>query len=167
MAPKGSRNVSWCRRIRRPSSKPPAVTDPTTAKMISARAQLLSEKNTSLRWLGRSRLWRPGGRVRRSRRLGVGGVVLGEQRLLALHLREPEEDDHGAEQHGDDAREVGPLVAVEEGCLRGGGDLGGVLRVLLRDRLGAGERLRQLVLDARRVTCAARTPLIAAAAAAA
>ena len=43
---------------------------------------------------------------------------------------------------------VGPLVAVEERLLRGGRDLARVLRVLLRDRLGAVERLRELRLDA-------------------
>ena len=43
---------------------------------------------------------------------------------------------------------VRPLVALEERLLGRGRDLAGVLRILLRDALRAGERLRELALDA-------------------
>ena len=39
------------------------------------------------------------------------------------------------------------VIALEERLARRRGDLLGVLRILLRDRLGAGERLRQLAAD--------------------
>ena len=71
-------------------------------------------------------------------------VVRGEQALLFLVLREAEVDDRRAAEDRDDAGQVGPLVALEERRLRGGRDLVGVLRVLLRDGLRAVERLREL-----------------------
>src|SRR5205823_7720464 len=43
-----------------------------------------------VRWLGGSWLRRPGGQVRRSRRLGVGGQVPDEKRLLADQSDEDE-----------------------------------------------------------------------------
>src|SRR4026209_687035 len=75
-------------------------------------------------------------------------VVAGEKRLLLLPPREDEEDERRADQDRDQAGRVGPLVAVEEGLFRRGRDLAGVLRVLLSDGFGTGERLRELVLNA-------------------
>ena len=46
---------------------------------------------------------------------GVFGVVAREQRLLLVALGEAEEDEGAAEQDGDDAGRVGPLVALQEG----------------------------------------------------
>src|SRR5206468_5630491 len=79
--------------------------------------------------------------------LRVLRVVLGEQALLVVSLREEEEDDRGADQDRDDAGEVSPLVSVQEGLLRPGRDRRRVLGVLLGDRGGAGERFRELALD--------------------
>ena len=53
------------------------------------------------------------------RNSGVGGVVGGEQPLLLVASGELEEDERGAEQDGDDAGEVRPLVALQERGLRG------------------------------------------------
>src|SRR5262249_34240490 len=79
-------------------------------------------------------------RHRLQRRRGeILRVVLGEQLSLALHLREAEVDEDPSDQDGDDSGQVRPTVAVEEGRFRGGLYLSGVARVLLRDRLGAGE----------------------------
>src|ERR671924_1761199 len=78
---------------------------------------------------------------------GVLRVVLGEQLLLPLLLREEEEDQRGAEQDRDDPCDVGPLISLQEGRLRGRDDLVLVLRVSL-GRVGrAREGLRQLSLD--------------------
>jgi len=65
----------------------------------------------------------------RSRLALVFFLVLDEKPLLVLFLREREEHQGRAQQDSDDAREVGPLVALEERRLRGGDDLVGVLRV--------------------------------------
>jgi hypothetical protein len=73
----------------------------------------------------------------------VLALVLGKQLLLLVPPREQEEDEHRAEQDRDEAGRVRPLVTVEERLLGRGGDLAGVLRVLLRDGLRAGERLRR------------------------
>jgi hypothetical protein len=43
---------------------------------------------------------------------------LASSRFLVGTLREHEEDERRAEQDGDDAREVGPLVALQEARLR-------------------------------------------------
>src|SRR5882724_7915836 len=50
-------------------------------------------------------------------RLGVFGAVLTEQRLLFVLLREAEEDEEATEQDRDDARRVGPGIALQEGDL--------------------------------------------------
>ena len=65
----------------------------------------------------------------RSRLALVFFPVLSEKPILALFLREREEQQGRAQQDRDDAGEVGPLVALEERRLRGGYDLVGVLRV--------------------------------------
>src|SRR4051812_2092314 len=80
--------------------------------------------------------------------LRVLGVVLREQLALLVPSREEEVDERPAQQDGDQARRVGPLVAVEERVLGGRGDLARVLGVLLCDPLGACERLGELVLRA-------------------
>src|SRR3954452_13747066 len=91
-----------------------------------------------------------GGTSRHGRVTGRGVLdeVRREQLLLGLLRREHEEDEDRAEQDGDQARAVGPLVTLEERLLGGRRDLARVLRVLLRDALRAGERLRELALDA-------------------
>src|SRR5436190_322881 len=66
-------------------------------------------------------------------------LILGKQRFLPLLLREEESDERRPDEDCDDAGRVRPLVAVEERRLRGGGDLTRVLRVLLCDRVRAGE----------------------------
>src|SRR6185437_10794713 len=72
----------------------------------------------------------------------VLGGVLREQLLLPLVPGEADEDERGAEKNRDDSGGVGPLVPLEERRLRSRRDLARVLRVLLRDRLRAVERLR-------------------------
>ena len=89
-------------------------------------------------------------------------MVLGEQTLLVILPREHEEDERRTEQHRDDPGRVRPLVARQERRLRGRGDLVRVLRVLLRDGLGARERLGQLRLDAVVTFCASGEAAIAA-----
>src|SRR5262249_44621645 len=61
---------------------------------------------------------------------GVLALILGEQRPLLLSPWESDEDERGAEQDGDDAGGVRPLVAAEEGGLRSRDDL-----VLYRGRV--------------------------------
>ena len=70
--------------------------------------------------------------------------VLPQQLLLGLLAREAEVDEDGAQQDRDPTGGVGPVVALQEGRLRRGRDLVGVLRVLLGDLLGSRERLREL-----------------------
>src|SRR4051794_22345547 len=77
----------------------------------------------------------------------VFGLVALEQLLLLVALGEQEEDEHRTEHDRNDAGGVRPVGAVEEGLLGCGGDLTGVLGVLLRDGFRAGERLGQLTLD--------------------
>jgi hypothetical protein len=67
-------------------------------------------------------------------------VVLGEQSLLVAPAAEERGDNDRPKYHRDDAGGVGPLVAVEEGGLRRGNDLLGVLRILFSQRRGARER---------------------------
>src|SRR6185436_1681957 len=55
--------------------------------------------------------------------LGVLGCVFRQQFLLAVLLREAEEDEGAAEQDRDDAGRVGPGVAVQERGLGRGDDL--------------------------------------------
>src|SRR3954447_21981594 len=102
------------------------------------------------RRLARRRRARRGGAARHRRVTGRGvlGQVRREQLLLGLLRREQEEDEDRTEQDRDQAGGVRPLVAVEERLLGGRRDLARVLRVLLRDALRAGERLRELALDA-------------------
>src|SRR5262249_54745029 len=75
-------------------------------------------------------------------------VVLAQELLLAILAREQEEDERRAQHDRDDAGGIGPVRPIEERLPRSCGDRLRVLRVLLRHGLGAGERLRQLRLDA-------------------
>src|SRR5436853_7881406 len=61
---------------------------------------------------------------------GVLLVIRREHRDLVVVLREEEEDERRPEQHGDDTREVRPLVALQEGPAGRLGDLGRVLTEL-------------------------------------
>ena len=104
------------------------------------------DRSTSLMLLGLLTLRGWLGRCTDAMWTRVLSVVHGEQPLLLVVLREHEEDEHGAEEHRDDACRVCPVVAVEERLLRAGDDRFRVLRMLLGNCLGAGERLRQLRL---------------------
>src|SRR3954469_13581234 len=98
--------------------------------------------------LARRRRARGVARHARATRVGVLGEVRREQLLLGLLRREQEEDEDRAEQDRDQPGGVRPAVPVEERLPGGRRDLGRVLRVPLRDAHGAGERLRELALDA-------------------
>ena len=77
----------------------------------------------------------------------VLGLIAGEELLLTLEAGEEPGHHDGAEQNRDDSCHVSPLIAPEKRGLRGRRDLARVLRILLGDRLGAVERLRQLARD--------------------
>jgi hypothetical protein len=96
------------------------------------------EHAATVRWTARGL---PGG-------AGVLGQVPGKQPFFVLALREEEEDDRGADQDRGDAGGVRPVGAVEERLLGSGGDLGRVLRILLRGLLGTCEGPRQLACSA-------------------
>src|SRR4029079_13345612 len=78
--------------------------------------------------------------------LSVLGVIRRAERVLALAPREHEEDEHGADEYGDEPRGVRPLVAVEERRLRSREDRTRVLWMAGRDVLGARERELELSL---------------------
>src|SRR4029453_9503710 len=80
-----------------------------------------------------------------------------QQPSLLVALREQEEDERGTEQDGDDAGQVGPLVAVQEGRLRCGDEGGLNIGRVTRGRVGrARKRLGELGLDAARDVLAGR-----------
>src|SRR4051812_43834563 len=83
-----------------------------------------------------------------SARGSVLPVVSLQQPFLLVLPREAQEDERRTKENGDDSGGVGQVGAVEEGLLRRRRDLVRVLRILLGDRLGTGERLLQLRLDA-------------------
>src|SRR5215218_6642985 len=75
-------------------------------------------------------------------------VVANQQLFLLVSLRELQEDERGAEQDRDDADQIGPLVSLQEGGLRGGDDVVLDRRgVALGGVGGAREGLRELRLD--------------------
>src|SRR3954447_10664528 len=111
---------------------------------VNARTKTRSKKSSSgvtcsrSRRVAPSRGWPPS---------GIFGAVSLEQTPLFVVLGEEEEHERRAERDRREARSVGPLVSMEEGCLRGGDDLFAVARVLLGEVGGARERLGQLAFD--------------------